>query len=104
MQDGTACDHPVPAAANEKIDAGAFEDQTEEIEPKPSEKAAWQNQSKSDEAIATRATDSEMFASTTWQSLDRSHSNLYSFQQSARNGIIEPILSPTFVARTDEKG
>jgi hypothetical protein len=39
MHDNAACDDPVQAAADQKIDPDAFEDQTEEIKPKPSEKA-----------------------------------------------------------------
>jgi hypothetical protein len=50
MHDDAACDDPIPAAADQKINGNAFEDQTEKIKPESPEKAVRQNQSKSDEA------------------------------------------------------
>ena len=61
MDERSARDHPVPAGGDQKIDADAFEDQTEEIEPKPSELAVWQNQSKRDQAKAKERVKRERF-------------------------------------------
>ena len=49
MQDHPARDHPVPAAADQKIHPETLQDQTEEIKPKSFEKAVRHNDSKSDE-------------------------------------------------------